>query len=299
MRIAMRALFGLDPDATAGLDVAAEFERGLSFWEREYVLQILRGPGSPYRRIVRARRRLAAVIEEEITRRRRAGGGGEDILSLLLEATDSEGARLDGAQVRDQVLTLLFAGHDTTTSTVTFLFHELAGAPEWRRRLAGERDRVLGSAEPTFDVLFGELTDLGMAVDETLRLYPPAWIGPRRSVADFEFAGHRVPAGLPVAYSSWATHHLADVFEDPHAFRPERFAPEARASIPRGAYVPFGAGPRICIGKRFGELEVRAIAAAVLARFELEPERPERMRVRQMPTLSPKGGLRVRVRERS
>ena len=110
-----------------------------------------------------------------------------------------------------------------------------------------------------------------MAVQETLRLYPPAWIGPRRAAEDFEFGGYPVPAGLPVNYSSWASHRLPDVFPDPHAFRPERFAPEARAKLPKGAYVPFGGGPRICIGMRFGELEIRAIAAAILRRYRLGP----------------------------
>ena len=111
-----------------------------------------------------------------------------------------------------------------------------------------------------------------MAVDETLRLYPPAWIGPRRAAEDFEFGGYRVPAGLPVSYSSWASHRLPDVFEDPDSFRPERFAPKERAKLPKGAYVPFGGGPRICIGMRFGELEVRAIAAAILRSFRLDLE---------------------------
>jgi cytochrome P450 len=260
MRVAMRALFGLDPDR-AGVDLAATFERGLSFYEREYFLQVVRGPGSPFARLRRVRRTLDRVILDEISRRRRDGRSGADILGLLIEAEDAEGARFTDEQVRDQVLTLLFAGHDTTTSTVAFLFYEL-----------------------------------GMAVDETLRLYPPAWIGPRRAAEDFEFGGYLVPAGLPVNYSSWATHRLPDVFPEPDVFNPERFAPEERAKLPKGAYVPFGAGPRICIGMRFGEIEVRAIAAAILRSFRLDLEPGWQMRVRQMPTLSPRGGLPMRVR---
>jgi cytochrome P450 len=104
-----------------------------------------------------------------------------------------------------------------------------------------------------------------------------------------------VPAGLPVNYSSWASHRLADVFPDPHSFEPERFSAEERAKLPTGAYVPFGGGPRICIGMRFGELEIRAIAAAILRRFRLEPELGWSLRIRQMPTLSPRGGLPMRV----
>ncbi len=293
MRVAMRALFGFDPDRS-GVDVAATFERGLSFYEREYFLQVLRGPGSPFARLRRVRRTLDRIILGEIARRRAAGRSGEDILGLLIEATDDEGEGLGDEQIRDQVLTLLFAGHDTTTSTVAFLFYELARDPEWLERVTEER-RAVADGPPSAEQLFGGMPALDMAVHETLRLYPPAWIGPRRAIEDFEFAGHRVPAGLPVNYSSWASHRLPDVFEDPHAFRPERFAPEERAKLPKGAYVPFGGGPRICIGMRFGELEVRAIAAAILARFRLGLEPGRRMRVRQMPTLSPRGGLPMRV----
>jgi cytochrome P450 len=294
MRVAMRALFGLDPDR-AGVDVAATFERGLSFYEREYFLQVVRGPGSPFARLRRVRHTLDRIILSEIARRR-AGEAGEDILGLLIEAQDAAGTRFTDEQVRDQVLTLLFAGHDTTTSTVAFLFYELARHPDWAEQLATERDTVVGDGAADAAQLFGELPQLGMAVDETLRLYPPAWIGPRRAAQDFEFGGYPVPAGLPVSYSSWASHRLPDVFQDPHSFRPERFAPEERAKLPKGAYVPFGGGPRICIGMRFGELEMRAIAAAVLRRFRLELEPGWRMRVRQMPTLSPRGGLPMRIR---
>src|SRR4051794_12737816 len=147
MRVAMRALFGFDPDR-AGVDVAATFERGLSFYEREYWLQVLRGPGSPFSRLRRVRRTLDGIILGEIARRRREGDAGEDILGLLIEAEDADGDRFTDQQVRDQILTLLFAGHDTTTSTVAFLFYELARQPEWADRLATERDQVAGPDAP-------------------------------------------------------------------------------------------------------------------------------------------------------
>ena len=106
-----------------------------------------------------------------------------------------------------------------------------------------------------------------MAIEETLRMYPPAWIGPRRAIETFEFAGHTVPGGMSVNYCSWASHHLPDVFAEPEAFRPERFAPGARERIPKGAYVPFGGGSRTCIGMRFGQAEIRALATLLLQRF--------------------------------
>ena len=144
----------------------------------------------------------------------------------------------------------------------------------------------------------GELAELEMVLEETLRMYPPAWIGPRRSVEAFEFNGHTVPAKAFVNYCSWASHHLPDVFEDPAEFRPERFTPEARERIPKGAYVPFGGGSRTCIGMRFGQLEVRAIATLILSRVTLSVPEDFRLEIHQMPTISPKNGLPVTVRPR-
>jgi len=284
MRVAMRALFGFDPDHSArDAEMAAQFEEALGFWGRDYVVQMFRGPGSPWRAMTRARAQLDAVIFAEIARRRASGERGPDILSLLLDAEDEDGWGLSDQELRDQVMTLLFAGHDTTTSTVTFLLFELARNPgEVGPLVAG-----LGGGEA-----------LDMAIDETLRMYPPAWIGPRRSVESFELCGIRVPAGVNINYCSWASHHLAEVFPEPSQFRPSRFVPEAKAALPKGAYVPFGGGSRTCIGMRFGQLEVKAIAASILGRFRLEPADPGyELSIRQMPTLSPRGGMPMLVRE--
>ncbi len=298
MRIAMRALFGFDPDSGRAHEIAAHFESGLSFHGREFVLQLLVGPGTPLAQLRRDRAELERLVGAEIRRRRDRGEDGLDMLASLLAATDEEGGSLTDEQVLDHVLTLLFAGHDTTTSTTSFLAYELARNPEWTARLAAELDEVCGDREPTAEELFGGLPLLSRAVDETLRLYPPAWIGPRRVVKDFEFAGVRTPAGLPVMYSSWVSHRLPDVFEDPHRFDPDRFDPERRATWPRGAYVPFGMGPRVCIGKRFGYSEVHAIAAALIRRFTFELPVNWELEIQQAPTLSPRGGLPVRLHPR-
>jgi cytochrome P450 len=284
LRVAMRALFGFDPDRASGDGEMAEvFEEALGFWAKDYVVQMLRGPRSPWRAMTRARAQLDAVIFAEIARRRASGERGSDILSLLLDAEDEDGSGLSDQELRDQVMTLLFAGHDTTTSTVTFLLFELAKKPqEIEPLVSGEQAAAA----------------LEMAIDETLRMYPPAWIGPRRSVKAFELCGVRVPAGVNVNYCSWASHHLAEVFPEPWRFRPSRFTPEAKAALPKGAYVPFGGGSRTCIGMRFGLLEVKAIASSILSRFRLELADPGReVSIRQMPTLSPRGGMPMIVRD--
>src|SRR4051795_5970889 len=140
LRVALRALFGLDPDRRPpGLDPAAEFERALGFFGREYVLQVLRGPRTPFAAMMDARRRLDALLYAEIERRRRSGERGEDLLSLLWDARDEDGSELSERHVRDHLMTMLFAGHDTTTATVAFLFYELARSPGSDQRVAAER----------------------------------------------------------------------------------------------------------------------------------------------------------------
>src|SRR5829696_235022 len=217
LRVAMRALFGFDPDARADAHPARQFERALGFYGHEYWLQVLRGPGTPWRALQDARGRLDGLIYAEIARRRGRPAHGDDVLSLLLDAPFTD------RQVRDHVMTLLFAGHDTTTATVAFLFYELARHPEVADAIAAGRPDLLDQV-----------------LEETLRLYPPAWIGPRRAARAFEFQGQRIPAGAPVNYSSWASHRLPDVWDAPDEFRPERFSPAQRDRIPKGAYVPFG-----------------------------------------------------------
>jgi cytochrome P450 len=307
LRVAMRALFGLDPDSerVGSIDAAELFERALSFYARPYIAKILRGPGSPWRRMQQTARDLNRLIYAEIADRRagrRPSGGesGGDILSLLLQARDENGNQLSDRQIRDEVMTLMFAGHDTTTSTIAFMFYELAGHPQIVDRLQREQDEQLAGGRPTIAQLTsGDLEQLEMVLEETLRKYPPAWIGPRRSVEPFEFEGVPVPGRAFVSYCSWASHHLPDVFNEPDRFIPERFTPDARAALPKGAYVPFGGGSRTCIGMRFGQLEVRTIAALIVSRFTLSLPDGFALAIRQMPTISPRQGLPMIVGERS
>ncbi|MGE5407869.1 MAG: cytochrome P450 [Syntrophothermus sp.] len=297
MRIAMRALLGLDPDeAGRGAAAAEHFERALGYYGIDFALRLLRGPGSPWRRMVASRRVLDEIVFAEIARRRaEPEAGRQDILSLLVGARGEGGEAFTDREVRDQVMTLMFAGHDTSTSTLTFMLHELARHPDVTAQLVEEQDRVLGGEPPTPEQLEGELPYLDLVLDEVLRLYPPAWIGPRRAVREFEFGGWAVPRGAYVNYSSWASHRIPEVFPEPEAFIPERFTRERKAALPRGAYVPFGGGQRICIGKRFGQTEVKLVATMLLQRLRLDALPGRTMSVRQMPTLSPRGGLPMRV----
>lgn len=296
MNIAMRALVGLDPHSDGiGHEAADVFERALAYYDTESVLTLLRGPGTPWARMQSNRGKLDRIIYEQIGLRRHGNDEREDILSMLLESRDEDGGTFSDEEVRDQLMHLLFGGHDTTSSTLSFLFYELSRYPDVLARVAQERERVIGDAPATAEQLMHELPYLSMAIDETLRLYPPVWFGPRMSVRPFTFAGYRVPAGVHVIHSSWVSHRLPEVFPNPEAFIPERFSPEARRELPSGAYIPFGGGQRICIGKRFGQLVVKAVACTVLRNFGWELSPGYELRVGKLPTLSPEGGLPLRV----
>ena len=299
MRIALRGLLGVE--ATDGREepLAEAFEASLAIHGEPVLLQLLPLPRTPLARAIAARRRLDALVRAEIEERRRRGDPGRGVLGLLLSATDDSGSPLPTGVVRDQAVTLLFAGHDTTTTTFTFLIHELGRNPGVRSTVEDELEGVVGDRAPSADLLDGQaLPVLERSLKETLRCYPAAWVGPRRTTRDVTLAGVPVPAEIGVQYSSWATHHLPELYPDPFRFDPDRFLPEREAALPRGAYVPFGGGSRMCLGKRFGEYELRALAAVLLPRVRFEPCSHENPRIVTTPTLGPKGGLRFVIRAR-
>ena len=288
-------------DATGGRErtLAAAFEASLAIHGEPVLVQMLPFPRSPRARAIAARKALDSVVHAEIEERRRRGDPGRGVLGLLLSASDDGGTPLRTSVVRDQAVTLLFAGHDTTTTTFTFLVHELGRNPRARGAVEDELDRVLRGKNPTAAELDGSaLPVLERSLKETLRRYPPAWVGPRRTTRDVTLEGVPVPSEIGVHYSSWVTHHLPHLYPDPCRFDPDRFLPEREASLPRGAYVPFGGGSRTCLGKRFGEYELRALAAVLFSRVRLEPLSRQEPRVVTTPTLGPKGGLRFIVRGR-
>jgi cytochrome P450 len=299
--IAMRGLFGITADADRREEVAERFEDALSFYFRQIWWQLLRGPATPFQRMVKQRQALSALVLQEIASRRSRNGDGspaDDVLSRLVLAEDN-GDRLTDGEICDQVLTLLFAGHDTTTSTISFMLHELARHPNELALLVSEIDDVLGGEPPTPAQLFDGLPRLEAVLAETLRMYPAAWWGPRRVHSAFEFEGHRIPAGALVHYSSWVTQRLPHLYPDPEAFVPERFTSGAVAKLPKGSYIPFGGGTRICVGKRFGELEIKTIAIRLLQRLRPELEAGFSLTTRQAPTLSPRDGMPMTMRVRA
>lgn len=309
LRVATDVILGMHASEALARELAHHFEQGLSLWGGTYIAAlVLRGPGTPFRRMLGHVAGIDRVLVAEIERRRRSGERDDSVLDMLVHASEGEDGssevkgpprdRLSAAEIRDQALTLLFAGHDTTAATVSWLFSLVGRYPEAQRRLREEIDARLGGRAATVEDLAGGLPYLDQALEETLRLYPPAWIGPRRTRAAFELHGHEIPAQTQMAYCSWVTHRIPELWPHPEAFDPERFSPARAQGIVPGAYVPFGRGARMCIGRRFGELEVKAIVVALLQRYEVELEPAQSFPARTIPTISPRHGVRLRLRAR-
>ncbi len=298
LKIAGDVLLGMDTPREKAEFFAEQFEKGLSCYDGYFWQTLLRrGPGSLQSKMKKHVEKLDEVIEEEIAERRRWPAGGEAILDLLVHA-EADGQRFSPREIRDHLVTLLFAGHDTTAATVAWLFASIGRNRHIYDRLEQEIDDVLGGREPSAQELFNELPYLDQVVKETLRLYPPAWFGPRMARKEFRIYGYRIPAGTHVSYCSWATHRMPELFEDPEAFDPDRFQESKCRAMEPGAYVPFGRGPRTCIGMRFGELEAKILTVVLMQRFRLELFPGQQFSVRTVPTISPRQGVKIRLHRR-
>ncbi|MGE7385269.1 cytochrome P450 [Streptomyces sp. NPDC004126] len=228
-------------------------------------------PTPDNRRFEAVRARMHKAIGETVQLRRRSGAADGDLLSILVNARDEEtDHRLTDAEVYDQVMTLLIGGTETTGNTMAWVFHVLAGHPEVEARLHAELDEVLDGRPATYEDL-PRLEYTWRVLQETLRMYPPAWLLTRTTTQDTELAGRRLEKGSVVMYSPYVMGRSEALFEDAERFDPERWLPERAKRIPRGALVPFGGGSRKCIGDAFGAAETTLTLAAIAARWTLRP----------------------------
>ncbi len=252
---------------------------------------------SPWRkRADGALRTLDALIYGMIQARRASADEPEpaDLLHMLLSAvdTDGDGGRLDDKEIRDQLVTMFLAGHETTSHALTWTWYLLSQNPAAERKLHAELDRVLRGRLPTYDDL-DALPYTRWCFEEAMRLYPPAFTIARRAETNAEIGGYAVPKGSEVILWIYMTHHDSRWFPDPRAFKPERFAPEAVAKRPKLAYLPFAAGARACIGKVFAMIEAQLVIATVAQRFRLRVEAGHPVAMAPRITLAPKHGMRM------
>ncbi|MBS2019677.1 MAG: cytochrome P450 [Deltaproteobacteria bacterium] len=236
--------------------------------------------------------RLDAILYRIIQQRRAQGGDRGDLLSMLLATQDESGAGMSDRQVRDEAMTLFLAGHETTANAMAWTLYLLAQHAEVRERLEAELD-ALGH-DPSYEEL-RELPYTLAVLKESMRLYPPAYMLARRAIQDVELGGHRLRKHTIVILNVLGIHRRPDTFPDPDRFDPTRFLGDAERSLPRCAYMPFGAGPRICIGNHFALMEGHVLLATLARRVRLDLVGQADATMEPLVTLRPKGGIRMRV----
>lgn len=247
-------------------------------------------------RLRRAVRRLDRTVERIIGERRRDPRDRGDVLSMLLAARDENGSPMSDRLLRDEVMTLLLAGHETTANALSWCLVQLAADHASRHRLEREVDEVTGGREVTPDHL-GRMPFVEAVLKETMRLHPPAYLVGRYTLRDLEVEKAFLPAGTLVLVNIYGIHRSPKLFREPERFLPDRFMPANDALIPKRAYMPFGTGPRTCIGNHFAMIEARLALAAMTRRARLERTTADPIIADALLTLRPRG-LMMRVERR-
>jgi cytochrome P450 len=246
-------------------------------------------------RFKRSLKGLDQAVYAMIAQRRQAEDLGEDLLGMFLKARDKEtGQPMSDREVRDEILTMLIAGHETVASALTWTWYLLSLHPEARRRLRAEVLNAIGERPPaSIDLEKMPFTD--QVFSEALRLFPPAWIITRRAEEEDAFGSYRVSPGSLVIISPYVVHRLPEYWKNPLGFDPDRFHPGEKEGKGRFSFIPFGGGPRLCIGNQFAVLEARLILAMVIQKFRLDLLPAHAIHVESLVTLRPRGGLPMRV----
>lgn len=240
-------------------------------------------------------RRLDEIVWRTIESRRSAKDRPADLLTMLMDARDAEtGEGMTDQQLRDEVMTIFLAGHETTANALTWTWYLLSLHPDVRRRLERELSDALGTRAPNVDDLV-RLPYTKMVLQESMRLYPPAWLTARRPVREDVIGGYTIPPDGLVFVSPWVTHRHPAFWDNPEGFDPERFSPDRAAKMHRFQYFPFGGGPRICIGQGFAMIEAHLLLARIAQRYRLDLVPGTVVEPEPLITLRPKRGLPMRA----
>jgi cytochrome P450 len=308
MTIVAKSLFDADRETMAGTveRVGQAIEEVQDIANADFTAPFLLPewlPTSRNRRSKAARQILDQTINA-IIQARRANGNEQikdtgDLLSMLLLAQDEAGDRMSDAQLRDELVTLFVAGHETTSNALVWTWYLLSQHLEVGAWLHQEVDEVLDGRPPALADL-PNLPYTLMVIKEAMRLYPPAWVlNGRQAIKDTTIGGYSIPRGSVTFIAPYAIHRRPRYFPDPQRFDPLRFAPEREMELPRYAYIPFGAGPRICIGNSFAMMEAQLIVATIAQRYRLRLAADQPIALNAQITLSNKGGMRMKIEERS
>jgi cytochrome P450 len=298
--IIVRTMFSTDLGATTGIVNRTwpiiNRRIGETFWSTKLETTL---PLPANLRFWRALRELETVVYRIIADRRETRRDETDLLSMLLSARDEEtGAGMTDRQLCDEVLTMLLAGHETTSLALSWTYYLLSQHPDVEQSITDEVDQVIGGGRPSF-LHLDRLTCTRRAIEESLRLYPPAWGFSRQAIGDDEIGGYRVPRGSLVFLIPFVVHRRPRLWPDPERFDPNRFAPEHESARPRFAYIPFGGGPRGCIGNQFAMVEAQLIVAAIAQRYRIELVPDQDIRPEPLITLRPAPGIRAFLKKRT
>jgi len=298
LRVVAKVLFSVDvknesKEVAAALNLLMKHSSGarilLPPWVRYLPLPFLI-------RVRRAVRQLDEVVYRIIRERRRSENDNGDLLSMLMSARDEDGSRMTDRQLRDEVMTFLLAGHETTALSLSWAWFLLSENPEAENKLHHELARVLDGKNPSFEDL-PRLCYTEAVVKESVRLYPPAWSLARTAAEDFEIGGYLVPAGSNVVMSQWIMHRDPRFFPSPEQFDPGRWFEEHTQRLPRFAYFPFGGGPRYCVGASFAMMEATLLLAAIAQRFRLRMVPGHKVVPVPSITLRPKYGIKMSLHQ--
>lgn len=292
LRIVGQALFSLDlASETSAIGAAVTTVLAHAADYVFHPFPPLSVPTPRNRRMQRAIHELDQLVYRMIAQRRAREAEREDVLALLLSAREEEtGQGMTDRQVRDEVMTLLMAGHETTATTLTWTWYLLSSHPQVERRLQAELDAVLGGRLPTVEDL-AELKFTRMILEEALRLYPAAPVLSRKAIAADEVQGYPIAANSMIIISPYAMHRHPAFWDEPERFDPERFTPERAATRPAFTYFPFGGGPRVCLGNHFAMMEAQLILATVAQRYQVRLLPGHPVEPQMVVTLRPRYGL--------
>jgi len=294
--------------ALLGVDSSSETNELIQAWNTVFAYNSQRTwallkvpvslPTPKNRQFIHAISKVNSIVYKIIRERKQSGTDIDDMLTMMLNAQDENGEKMSEQQLRDEMVTMFAAGFETAGTTLSWLWYLLSQHPNVECKLHEELARVLGGRTPTVQDL-PNLKYTKMVVEETMRIYPSAWLNSRSNINDDEIGGYHIPAKSLLMLSPYVTHRLPDFWKNPEDFEPEHFSVEQSAGRPRYAYFPFGGGPRQCLGDVFAMTEIQLIVAMLSQHFRLKLVPIKPVVPRPELTLQPRYGLQMTLERRS